>query len=124
MGEALVANAIARRPFLPGEAGDWVERRRERLRAVRVRALEVRGRVSLAHGDAVGAARDAGIVVELEPYRETAHVLLMRGHVTAGNPAEALATYDRLRARLADDLGTRPSPETEAVFLEVLREGS
>jgi DNA-binding SARP family transcriptional activator len=120
MGSALVANAIARRPFLAGEMGDWCERRREHLRALRVRALEVRARVALANDDPVGAAGDAGIVVELEPYRETAHVLLMQAHVASGNPAEALAAYETLRERLADDLGTQPTPETEAVFLDVL----
>jgi DNA-binding SARP family transcriptional activator len=120
MGSALVANAIARRPFLPGETGEWCERRREHLRRLRVRALEVRGRVALANADAVGAATDVAIVVELEPYRETAHVLLMQAHVAAGNPAEALAAYESLRERLANDLGTQPTPETESVFLDVL----
>jgi DNA-binding SARP family transcriptional activator len=121
VGHALVANAIARRPFLVGDQCAWVERRREDLRQIRVRALEVRGRVALANGDPTGAARDAGIVVELEPYRETAHALLMRAHAAAGNPAQALAAYERLRTRLADDLGTTPSRETEKVFLEILR---
>jgi DNA-binding SARP family transcriptional activator len=119
-GHALVANAIARRPFLPGTVGSWVERRREHLRQVRVRALEVRGRVALEHGDPVGAANDAGLVIELEPYRETAHALLMRAHAAAGNRAKGLEAYERLRILLAEDLGSAPSSETEAVFLELL----
>ncbi len=122
-GAALVANAIARRPFLPGDAGEWVERRREHLRQVRIRALEVRGRVALANHDPAGAATDAGLVVELEPYRETGHVLLMRAHAAAGNPAQALAAFERLRTTLADELGASPSPETEAAFLEILGRG-
>ena len=121
MGSALVANAIARRPFLPGDLSAWSERRREHLRRVRVRALEVRGRVALARGDPAGAATDAGIILDLEPYRESASALLMRAHVAAGNPAQALEAYERLRARLGEDLGTQPSAETEAVFLQVLR---
>jgi DNA-binding SARP family transcriptional activator len=122
-GAALVANAIARRPFLAGDAGGWVERRRDHLRQVRVRALEVRGRVALANGDPAGAARDAEIVIELEPYRETAHVLLMRAHAAAGNAAQALAAYERLRTTLADELGASPSPETESAFLQILGGG-
>jgi DNA-binding SARP family transcriptional activator len=124
IGAALVANAIARRPFLPGDAGAWVERRREHLRQVRVRSLEARGRAALANDDPVGAVTDAELVVELQPYRETGHVLLMQAHVAAGNPAQALASYERLRIRLADELGTAPSPETEAVFLGILASGS
>jgi DNA-binding SARP family transcriptional activator len=119
-GAALVANAIARRPFLAGDVGAWVERRRDHLRRVRVRALEVRGHVALGNGDPAGAIIDAELVVELEPYRETGHVLLMRAHAAAGNAAQALAAYERLRARLAEELGASPSPETEAVFLELL----
>ncbi len=120
MGSALVANAIARRPFLAGDVSTWSERRREHLRRVRVRALEVRGRVALAHGDPVGAATDAEIVLDLDPYRESAYALLMQAYVAHGNPAQALAAYEHLRAALAEDLGTQPSAETEAVFIEVL----
>lgn len=120
-GAALVANAITRRPFLPGDVGGWVERRREHLQQIRVRALEVRGRAALANRDPVGAVTDAELVVELEPYRETGHVLLMEAHAAAGNTAQALAAYERLRAMLADELGASPSSETESAFLEILR---
>jgi DNA-binding SARP family transcriptional activator len=44
----------------------------------------------------------------------------MQAYVAAGNPAHALAAYEQLRTRLAEDLGALPSAATEAVFLEVL----
>jgi DNA-binding SARP family transcriptional activator len=124
MGAALVANAIARRPFLGGDLSAWSDRKREHLRQVRVRALEVRGGVALACGDPAGAATDAEALLDLDPYRESAYALLMRAHVAGGNPAHALAAYERLRTRLAEDLGTQPSAATEAVFLEVLKAGA
>jgi len=120
MGSALVANAIARRPFLAGDVSDWAERRRQHLRGVRVRALEVRSHVALARDDPVSAASDAEIVLSMDPYRASANALLMRANVAAGNPAHAVAAYEQLRARLADDLGTVPSARTEAVLLDVL----
>src|SRR5262249_22603044 len=42
-------------------------------------------------------------------------------HVAAGNPAEALRVYERCRRFLADELGAYPSPESEAVYREILR---
>jgi Bacterial transcriptional activator domain len=64
---------------------------------------------------------EAGVVIELEPFRETSHVLLMEAHAAAGNTAQAHAPYERLRAKLADELGASPSPETESASLEILR---
>jgi len=124
MGSALVANAIAGRPFLAGDASAWSDRKREHLRRTRMRALEVRGRVALASGDPAGAATDAEALLDLDPYRESACALLMQSHVAAGNPAHALTAYERLRTRLEEDLGTQPSAATEAVFLDVLRAGN
>lgn len=123
MGSALVANAIARRAFLAGDVSEWGERKREHLRRVRQRALEVRARVALTRGDPVGAASDAEIVLTMDPYRESACALLMQASVAAGNPALAVAAYEQLRARLADDLGTVPSPQTEAVLIDVRAAG-
>jgi DNA-binding SARP family transcriptional activator len=45
----------------------------------------------------------------------------MEAHAAAGNTAQALAAYERLRAKLADEFGASPSPETESEFLEILR---
>ena len=42
-------------------------------------------------------------------------------YVRAGNPAEALRVYERCRRFLADELGAYPSPESKAVYLEILR---
>jgi DNA-binding SARP family transcriptional activator len=43
-------------------------------------------------------------------------VLLMKAHVAAGNPAQAVAAYEGLRRSLREELGTEPSVELEAVF--------
>jgi DNA-binding SARP family transcriptional activator len=122
-GWALVANAIARRPFLAGEEGSWATRRRDILRDVRVRSLECRSAVCLEKELFPLAARDAELVLELEPFRETAYRLLMRAHAGAGNPAEAVRVYERCRGLIREELGVSPSPETEAVYLDILRTG-
>jgi SARP family transcriptional regulator, regulator of embCAB operon len=119
-GPSAVAHHIARRPFLPGETGHWVEQRRQKLASILVRALECRSEVYLWNGEhqlAVEAARDA---VAVEQFRETAYQLLMRAHAAAGNTAEALRVYEQCRALIAEELGVSPSPQTKAVHAEVI----
>jgi DNA-binding SARP family transcriptional activator len=120
-GAALVAIAIARRPFLDGIGNDWVSERRAMLHDVQVRALWCRAQSAFARGDPMNAAGDAERVIALEPFREQAYVMLMRAHVHAGNNAEALATYERLRATLGSELDASPSPASEAAYRDVLR---
>ena len=45
----------------------------------------------------------------------------MTAHRQAGEPGAALAAYERLRGALADGLGVDPSPETESLYLSILR---
>jgi DNA-binding SARP family transcriptional activator len=120
-GAALVANAISRRPFLEGIDRDWVHRQRAQLRDIQVRSLWCRAESAFARGDHSDAIGDAQRIIALEPFREQAYVILMRAQVDAGNNAETLATYERLRETLASELGASPSPTTEAAFIDVLR---
>jgi DNA-binding SARP family transcriptional activator len=117
---ATTAANLARRPFLPAERGLWIERRRDELQATLLRALDllVEGLAggSFEH-DAVRYAKEA---LALDPFRETCYVRLMRLHMSRGNRAEALRAYEQCRAVLARDLGVTPSPQTEAVYREVL----
>jgi SARP family transcriptional regulator, regulator of embCAB operon len=119
-GPSAVAHHIARRPFLPGEDGGWIDVRRERLASILVRALECRAEVYLwnrEHSLAVEAAHDA---IGLQPFRETGYRLLMRAHAAAGNAAEALRVYERCRTLISEELGVHPSEQTRAVRADVL----
>jgi pentatricopeptide repeat protein len=119
--QASTAAELARRVFLPGEEGPWVEDQRRDLRDILVRALECLRDAALAKGEFGDAVRHADEVTELEPFRESSYRALMRAHAAAGDPAEALRVYERFRRFLADELGAYPSPESEAVYLELLR---
>ncbi len=109
---------VARRAFLPGEAGDWVAQRRDALEGLLLAALEIIAEVA-EPTVAVRAAQEAST---LRPLRETSHLKLIRAHLRAGNRAEALGAYIRCRQLLAEELGVDPSPALQAVHLEVLRE--
>lgn len=119
-GPAVVASTIARQPFLSGDKGDWVMFQRQRLERIRLRALECLAKVWTASGEPALAVEAVSEALAVEPFRETSHQLLMRAHAVAGNPAEAVRAYQRLRERLVSELGTDPSKETEAVYLEVI----
>jgi len=51
-------------------------------------------------------------LIDGDPLAEHAHRRLMRLHYLRGDPAAAIAAFERLEQRLKDELGTRPSAET------------
>jgi DNA-binding SARP family transcriptional activator len=96
--QATVASGLARRSFLPGEDGSWVEECRRDLRDVLVRAVECLRDASLGVGESPEAVRFAEEVTELEPFRDSGYRRLMESHAAAGNSAEALRVYERVPA--------------------------
>jgi SARP family transcriptional regulator, regulator of embCAB operon len=88
---------------------------------VYLRSLEVLADVWIRRGDPILAVADAEEALRSEPFRESLYRLLMRGHVAAGNRAEALMAYENCRTLFADELGISPSPETELVYLDIVR---
>jgi len=120
---AIPAGAIAGRPFLYGHEGAWIEERREKLRTIHVRALCCLAEIWTTTGDTTLAVRDATEAVQLDPFGERTHRLLMRAHAAAGDRAAALKAYERCRRLLADELGADPSAETQALHLDILRAG-
>jgi DNA-binding SARP family transcriptional activator len=119
--EVALRALISRRPLLAGANGPRVDGRRRWLLDVRVRALECLSEVWRRKGDSGQAARDAEMVLRLDPYRETAYRQLMLAHAASGNRAGALLAYERCRRLLAAELGTTPSPALQALHLELLR---
>ncbi|WP_432930611.1 BTAD domain-containing putative transcriptional regulator [Microbispora sp. CA-135349] len=61
-------------------------------------------------------------VAATEPLNEVVHSWLVLALAAAGAQAEALAEYDSIRARLADELGIDPGPQLRAAHLRVLRQ--
>jgi DNA-binding SARP family transcriptional activator len=95
--------------LLPGWYDDWVLVDRERLRQVRVHALE-----SMAHGLSeqrrYAEAIEVGMAaIAAAPLRESAHREVIRIHLAEGNVAEALRQFEVCAQLLRDDLGLQPS---------------
>jgi len=99
--------------LLPDWTDDWVMVERERLRQLRLHALEVlcdRLTVARRFGEAVQAGLAA---VKAEPLRESAQRSLIRAHLAEGNLGEAVRQYRSFRQLLHEELGVEPSPELE-----------
>ncbi|HEU5469666.1 MAG TPA: AAA family ATPase [Actinophytocola sp.] len=120
VGRLAEADRITGRPLLLEADGEWIRERRARLRELRIRALHALSEARLAAGLPADAAVAAREVIDLDPFRESAHRLLMSVLAGGGNRAQALVAYEQCRQLLAAELGTDPSPETEALFLDLL----
>jgi DNA-binding SARP family transcriptional activator len=120
-GLANTAAVISKRPFLAEFEAPWIETQRKALRAMQLRALHCLVQLSADNDEPLLAIQHATEMVVLEPFRETSYQLLMRMHAAAGDRAEALRVFAHCRELLRDELGVSPSPQTEAVYLEILR---
>jgi DNA-binding SARP family transcriptional activator len=123
-GPAGVAYHVARRPLLQGEDRPWLDEWRRRLEDVQLRGLEcfAEARLGLG-GPTLSQAEDcARQLIELAPYRERGHRILMEALERRGNVAEALLAYERLRVLLRDELGVVPSPAVQSVHRRLLDE--
>ena len=123
-GPAGVAYHVARRPLLQGEDRPWLGEWRRRLEDVQLRGLECFAEARLGLGSpTLSQAEDcARQLIELAPYRETGHRILIEALERRGNVAEALLAYDRLRVLLRDELGVAPSPAVQSVHRRLLGE--
>ncbi len=120
-GPACVAESISRRPFLAGHNCPWADAQREKLERYLMRSLECLARVWLATDEPALAVEAAAAAVALDPYRESSYLLLMQAHQATGNRPEALRVFLRLRKLLSDDLSTAPGPDTQELYLALLK---
>jgi predicted ATPase/DNA-binding SARP family transcriptional activator len=97
-----------------------------RLEELRLAAIEARIDAELllgSPGSAPPLVAEVEGLLAADPLRETLAGLLMRALAAAGRRGAALEVYERVRERLADELGADPSAELAAVHLEMLRAG-
>jgi len=113
----LPANGAGRVPFLgellPDWYDDWVIFERERLRELRVHALESLCERLTACGRFAEAMEAVQAAVKLEPLRESAHRLLIGVHLTQGNQSEAIRHYGLYCRLLRRELALDPSAQMD-----------
>ncbi|GGU38841.1 hypothetical protein GCM10010274_27850 [Streptomyces lavendofoliae] len=102
---------------LPDRGGDPLAVRAERRRT---EARRDRLAAEVALGRAGAALAGLAALVAERPLDEPLAALRIRALRSAGRPAEALAAYEEVRARLAARLGTGPGPDLRALHAELL----
>lgn len=116
------ALALWRGPALADAAGaGWAVGPTARLEEMRLTAVEDRIDARLRLGRAHEAVAELEQLAAEHPLRERLHGQLVAALDTVGRRADALAAYQTLRDRLAEELGIDPSPELDAAHLAVLR---
>ncbi|QDQ13304.1 ATP-binding protein [Streptomyces spectabilis] len=101
---------------------DFTRAAAARLEEQRLTAQETLAEARLDLGEHALLADDLTDLVAREPLRERLRAAHMRALYRAGRPSEALAAYQDLRTRLADELGTDPGPGLAALHEAILRQ--
>jgi DNA-binding SARP family transcriptional activator len=106
--------------LLPDWYDDWVETERQRLRQLRLHALEAIAEQLLGQAR-YGQAIDACLLaLRGDQLRESLHRLLMRIYVAEGNPHEALRQYRSYSSRLRREVGLDPSRQMSELVDDLL----
>ena len=105
--------------LLPDWYDDWVLQERERLRQLRLVALEAAAEGLIVVRRYSEAAIAALAAVGSDPLRESSCRLLIRSHLGEGNAAEALHHFDVFRTELQRLHGLEPSPQMQELIQEI-----
>jgi DNA-binding SARP family transcriptional activator/tetratricopeptide (TPR) repeat protein len=100
----------------------WADPARQALATLRRRARLIHVRAALDAGEPSAAVTTASTGLSDDPLDEELARALMTAHRANAEPAKALAAYAALRHVLADELGTDPASETEALHQALLRD--
>ena len=109
--------------LLEGEPdAEWLYQARLQLAGLLRRTRLIYAEAALGVGEFAAAREVAERALAADALDESACRALMRALHREGEPAAALAVYQRLRTVLDAELGSVPAPETRAVHLAILQE--
>ncbi|MEU9499858.1 BTAD domain-containing putative transcriptional regulator [Streptomyces sp. NPDC048196] len=94
----------------------------ESLEEQRLTALEEHAAARLHLGEHTALTGELAPLVARHPLRERLRALQLTALYRSGRQSEALAAYDEIRTRLAEELGVDPGAELTAVHQTILRQ--
>jgi DNA-binding SARP family transcriptional activator len=98
---------------------EWLRMEREQLRQLAVRAFYLIAMGHAQRGEFAEGVRVATQLLEIEPWNEEAHRLLILLFVRSGRRSAALMQYERCCRALATELGVEPARETIRLYERV-----
>lgn len=107
-------------PF-SGLGGPLIDAERRRIGQRRMEASELRTTIMVDHGRYAQAITELSRLVLDHPLQERLHASLMVALYGSGRRADALAVFEGIRRRLADELGVDPGPALAEVHQRILR---
>jgi DNA-binding SARP family transcriptional activator len=102
--------------LLPDWYDDWVLIERERLRQLRLQALDALCERLIRAGRNSEAVQAGFAAVREDPLRESGRRNLIQAHLAQGNKVEALRQEAAYRRLLMDELGVQPSQVMERLL--------
>jgi len=100
--------------------GDWVAPFRARLVEARMKLVETQLSARLRLGDVGDVIGELEAAVVTYPFQEGLWCLLITALYRAGRQADALATYQRVRRLLSEELGLDPGPQLQLLEQRIL----
>lgn len=110
-----VENSQLTGDLLPDWYEDWVLIERERLRELRLHALEQLAEQATREGRYAHAIDTALTAIAADPLRESAHRALISAYLAEGNDSAGMRHYREYCRRVGEELGLSPSPRLREI---------
>jgi len=115
------AYALYRGEYMEGLYEDWAEEQRPVYGEQFLRILNALAKLSVAEKRWNEALRFANEILEIDPYREDLHRLILKVLAGQSKPAAVRKHYENMQQILKDELGVQPAAETRRLFQELTK---
>ncbi len=115
------ARELYRGEFMAGVYDDWAEERRAYYSEQILRVLNGLAKLAYKEKSWAQALKIASEILQIDPFREDVHRLIMKIFAAQGKPAKIKEQFETLQELLKKELGVAPAVETRKTFQELFK---